>query len=49
MKIDLDTADNLFLDYGEGLTEVLRRAARQALLNHKLADIPSRPGTGRRS
>lgn len=40
MKIDLSTADNLFMDYGEELTEILRRAARQALLEHKRAGNP---------
>ncbi|HMF55080.1 MAG TPA: hypothetical protein VK619_01860 [Pyrinomonadaceae bacterium] len=37
MRIDIDKSEDLFVEYGKAIEGVLRRAVRQALLEHKRA------------
>ncbi len=40
MKIDIEKSEDLFFEHGKAIEEVLRRAVRQALLEHKRAGNP---------
>lgn len=40
MKIDIHSTDKLLVDYAKEIEEVLRRAGRQAMLEHKRAGVP---------
>ena len=40
MKINIDESDELFFEHAKAIEEILRRAVRQALLEHKRAGNP---------
>ena len=40
MKIDIHKTDRLFVEYAKDIEQVLRKAVREALLEHKRANNP---------
>jgi hypothetical protein len=40
MRRELNIPDNLFIEHGKAIEEILRRAVRAALLDHKRAGNP---------
>jgi hypothetical protein len=40
MRIDIDKSNELFVEHGKAVEEILRHAVRRALLEHKRAGNP---------
>ncbi len=40
MRIDIDKSDELLVEHGKAVEEILRRAVRRVLLEHKRAGNP---------
>jgi hypothetical protein len=40
MRIDIDKSNELFVEHGKAVEEILRRAVHRALLEHKRAGNP---------